>query len=186
MIAYDPRLDRLVAAAGLDHGGHELVIGQRLVDEAFPAAVDGDDAGLAAIDEMRKRDLGAVGLGHERHGRPGRRVVHVLGEVSACGRNDASTIAGVGCGRQMGMILSGCAMAVEPPGHLVVRLENTRAELHRHLARLRVVREQIRAIDQGRLRKLAAAPGGEKGPHAMLRLTRVLGVGVETADMLVH
>ncbi|MFL4990842.1 MAG: IS110 family transposase [Microvirga sp.] len=65
--------------------------------------------------------------------------------------------------------------------------ENTRAELRRHLARLRVVREQIRAIEQERLRKLAAVPGGETGPHAMVRLiARVLGVGVETADMLVH
>ena len=65
--------------------------------------------------------------------------------------------------------------------------ENTRAELRRHLARLRVVREQIRAIEQERLRKLAAAPAGDKGPHAMVRLiARVLGVGVETADMLVN
>jgi transposase len=64
--------------------------------------------------------------------------------------------------------------------------ENTRAELRRHLARLRVVRDQIRAIEQERLRKLAAAPAGEKGPHAMIRLiARILGVGVETADMLV-
>ena len=43
-------------------------------------------------------------------------------------------------------------------------LENTRAELHRYLARLRVVREQIRAIEQSRLGKLATTP--EKGPHA--------------------
>jgi transposase len=65
--------------------------------------------------------------------------------------------------------------------------ENTRAELCRHLARLRVVREQIRAIEQERLRKLAAAPAGEKGPHVMVRLiARLLGVGVETADMLVN
>ncbi len=65
--------------------------------------------------------------------------------------------------------------------------ENTRAELRRHLARLRVVREQIRAIEQERLRKLAAVPGGETGPPAMVRLiARVLGVGVETADMLAH
>ena len=63
-------------------------------------------------------------------------------------------------------------------------LENTRAELRRYLARLRVVREQIRAIEQSRLGKLATTP--EKGPHAMVRLiARVLGVGVETADMLV-
>ena len=64
-------------------------------------------------------------------------------------------------------------------------LENTRAELRRHLARLRVVREQIRAIEHSRLDKLATTP--EKGPHAMVRLlARVLGVGVETADMLVN
>jgi transposase len=64
-------------------------------------------------------------------------------------------------------------------------LENTRAELGRYLARLRVVREQIRAIEQSRLGKLATTP--EKGPHAMVRLiARVLGVGVETADMLVN
>ena len=64
--------------------------------------------------------------------------------------------------------------------------DNTRAELRRDLARLRVVREQIRAIEQGRLLKLAAAPAAE-GPHTMIRLiARVLGVGVETADMLVN
>jgi transposase len=52
--------------------------------------------------------------------------------------------------------------------------ENTRAELCRHLARLRVVREQIRAVEQERLRKLAAAPAAEYGPHAMVRLIAVL------------
>jgi transposase len=66
-------------------------------------------------------------------------------------------------------------------------LENTRAELGRHLARLRVVREQIRAIEYERLRKFAAPPAEDKGPHTMVRLiARVLGVGVETADMLVN
>jgi transposase len=65
--------------------------------------------------------------------------------------------------------------------------ENTRAEVCRHLARLRVVREQIRAVEQERLRKLAAAPAADYGPHAMARLiARVLGVGIETADMLVN
>jgi transposase len=65
--------------------------------------------------------------------------------------------------------------------------ENTCAELRRHLARLRVVREQIRAVEQQRLRKLASVAATEKkGPHAMVRLiARVLGVGVETADILV-
>ncbi len=66
-------------------------------------------------------------------------------------------------------------------------LENTRAELRRHLARLRVVREQIGAIEHERLHKFAAAPARERGPHAMVRLiARVLGVGIERADMLVN
>ena len=66
-------------------------------------------------------------------------------------------------------------------------MENTRAELSRHLARLRVVREQIRAIEQKRLHELAAAPAEENGRHVMVRLiARVFGVGVETADMLVN
>jgi transposase len=64
-------------------------------------------------------------------------------------------------------------------------LENTRAELRRYVARLRVVRDQIRAIEQSRLGTLVRTP--EKGPHAMVHLiARVLGVGVETADMLVN
>jgi transposase len=65
--------------------------------------------------------------------------------------------------------------------------ENTRAELHRLLERLCLVRQQICAIEQDRLRRLAAAPVAPEGPHAMVRLlARVIGIGVETADMLVH
>jgi transposase len=65
--------------------------------------------------------------------------------------------------------------------------ENTRAELCRHLARLRVVREQICAVERERLRKLAAVATADNGSHAMVRLLgRVLGIGIETADMLVN
>jgi transposase len=65
--------------------------------------------------------------------------------------------------------------------------DNTRAELCRLLARLRVVREQIRAVEQERLRKLAVVPAAQKSSHAMVRLiARVLGIGIETADKLVN
>ncbi|RWQ32472.1 transposase [Mesorhizobium sp.] len=64
--------------------------------------------------------------------------------------------------------------------------DNTRAELYRLLERLNLVRRQIRTIEQERQRRLAAAPATPKGPHAMLRLLAPVGVGVETADMLVH
>ena len=66
-------------------------------------------------------------------------------------------------------------------------LENTRTELHRHLTRLQMVRDQIRAIEQERLRKLVAARAQKKGPHATVcLLARITGLGIETADMLVH
>ena len=65
--------------------------------------------------------------------------------------------------------------------------ENTRAELFRHLARLRMIHEQIRAIEKERLQKLKANHGRKKGPNAMVHLiARVVGIGVETADMLVN
>jgi transposase len=62
---------------------------------------------------------------------------------------------------------------------------NTVAELRRDLERRRLVREQIRQIEDARLDRLEQAPCD--GPHAMVRLLgRVMGVGIETADMLVQ
>jgi transposase len=61
----------------------------------------------------------------------------------------------------------------------------TLAELQRGLARLAVIRAQIKAIEEARLQRLKVAPA--HGTHPMLlMLAKVLGVGVETADMLVH
>jgi transposase len=62
---------------------------------------------------------------------------------------------------------------------------NTLAELRRDMARLRLVREQIAEVEAARLGRLEEEPGSR--PHAMVRLlARVVGVGVETADMLVR
>lgn len=62
---------------------------------------------------------------------------------------------------------------------------NTLAELRRELARLALLREQIEAIETTRLERLEQASSA--GPHAMVRLiAQVVGVGIETADMLVH
>src|SRR6266567_995031 len=62
---------------------------------------------------------------------------------------------------------------------------NTLAELHRDMERRRLVSDQIRQIEKARLERLKQAPND--GPHAMVRvLARVIGVGVETADMLVQ
>src|SRR5436190_8289004 len=61
---------------------------------------------------------------------------------------------------------------------------NTLAELQRDVARLGFVVSQIREIEDARQKRLEQS---ETGPHAMVRrLARIVGVGVETADMLVH
>ena len=62
---------------------------------------------------------------------------------------------------------------------------NTLAELRRNMARLRFVTEQIAEIEAARTEPLEPAP--EAGQNAMIRLlARVVGVGIETADMLVQ
>ena len=62
---------------------------------------------------------------------------------------------------------------------------NTLAELRRDMERRRLVSNQIRQIEEARLERFEQTPND--GPHAMVRLlARVVGVGIETADMLVH
>jgi transposase len=62
---------------------------------------------------------------------------------------------------------------------------NTLAELQRDMARLSFVVSQIGEIEDARKKRLEQQP--ETEPHSMVRrLARVVGVGIETADMLVH
>jgi transposase len=64
---------------------------------------------------------------------------------------------------------------------------NTLAELRRDMERRQLVNNQIRQIEESRLERLEQTPSDSDGPHAMVRLlARVIGVGIETADMLVH
>jgi transposase len=62
---------------------------------------------------------------------------------------------------------------------------NTLAELRRAMARLSFVKQQINEVERVRLERLQRAPG-EPGNAMVHLLTRVVGVGVETADMLVQ
>src|SRR5262249_53058220 len=51
--------------------------------------------------------------------------------------------------------------------------------------RVRFVRDQIKEIEEARLQRLKQ--DSKEGTHAMVRmLARVVAVGIETADMLVH
>jgi transposase len=62
---------------------------------------------------------------------------------------------------------------------------NTLAALKRDLERHQIVKQQIRELERTRLESLAQAPA--KGPNVMvLLLARVIGIGIETADMLVQ
>jgi transposase len=62
---------------------------------------------------------------------------------------------------------------------------NTLDEIRRDMARLAMVREQIGLIEQARQARIAQAP--ETRPNAMVRLlASIIGVGIETADMLVQ
>src|SRR6201996_7560282 len=62
---------------------------------------------------------------------------------------------------------------------------NVLAELQREMARLGVVVSQIREIEDTRQKRLEQEP--ETGHHAMVRqVARIVGIGIETADMLVN
>jgi transposase len=62
---------------------------------------------------------------------------------------------------------------------------NTLAELRREMARLRLLAEQIREIEAARCERLQQHP--DEGTHPMVRLlAQIIGVGIETADMLVQ
>jgi transposase len=62
---------------------------------------------------------------------------------------------------------------------------NVSAELQRNMARLGFVVSQIKEIEAARQKRLEQEPA--TGPHAMVRhLARVVGIGVETADILVN
>jgi transposase len=61
----------------------------------------------------------------------------------------------------------------------------TLAELQRDLARLNLVKQQIKELETARQEHLQQA-SGEPRPAMVLLLTRVVGVGLDTADMLVQ
>jgi transposase len=62
---------------------------------------------------------------------------------------------------------------------------NTSAGLRRDMARLSFIVGQIKEIADARQEGLATQP--DHGPHARVRLlARVIGIGIETADRLVH
>jgi transposase len=62
---------------------------------------------------------------------------------------------------------------------------NATAALRRHMERLRVINEQIKAIERTRLQRLQQDPADKMNAMVFL-LVRIIGFGVETAEQLVH
>ena len=62
---------------------------------------------------------------------------------------------------------------------------NAVAALQRHMERFRILKEQIKAIEQTRLERLHRDPA-EKFNAMVFLLVRIIGLGVETAEQLVH
>jgi transposase len=61
----------------------------------------------------------------------------------------------------------------------------TLAEMLRDIARLRFLREQIKSIEKARVQRLRDAPATRTNVMVNL-IARVFGIGIETADLLVH
>ena len=62
---------------------------------------------------------------------------------------------------------------------------NTLAELQREMTHLRFIGEQIKQIEDERLKQLKKAPQQGSNPK-VLQLQRIKGVGIDSADMLTH
>jgi len=62
---------------------------------------------------------------------------------------------------------------------------NTLREMNNELARLAFIRAQMKATERARLERIAAGPKAATNPMVQI-LAKVVGIGIETADMLVH
>ena len=135
-----------------------------------------DHCSMAAIPTLTEEDAK----------RPGRERESLIGERTRIINRIKGALARLGI-REFKPMLRSAPQLLEtlctPEGAALP--PNTLAELRRDMARLSFVKQQIKEVERARLERLQRAPG-EPG-NAMVRLlTRVVGVGVETADMLVQ
>jgi len=118
--------------------------------------------------------------------RPGRERESLVGERTRIINRIKGALARLGI-REFKPMLRSAPQALEtlrtPEGAALP--PNTLAELRRDMARLSFVKQQINEVERARLERLQRAPG-ERGNAMVNLLTRVVGVGVETADMLVQ
>ena len=136
-----------------------------------------DHCSMAAIPTLAQEDAK----------RPSRERESLVGERTRIGNRMKGALARLGIRGFKPTLRSApaCLEALRTPEGAPLP-PNTLAELRRDMARLRLVRDQIAQVEAARLERLRQAPAEDR-PHAMVRLlARVIGVGVETADMLVR
>ena len=135
-----------------------------------------DHCSMAAIPSLEEEDAK----------RPSRERESLVGERTRLGNRIKATLARLGI-RGFKPTLRKAAERLDglrtPEGEPLP--PNTLAELRREMARLRLIAEQIRAIETARSERLKQRP--DEGFHPMiLLLARLRGLGIETADMLVQ
>ena len=125
-------------------------------------------------------------LAEEDARRPNREHEHLVGERSRIINRMKATMIRHGIGNFNVKYRKAAERLEEVRGREGMPLaENTLAELRRDMARLALVRAQIKEIEKTRLERLKKAP--QEGSHPMvLMLAKVMSIGIETADMLVH
>jgi transposase len=135
-----------------------------------------DHCSMAAIPSLEEEDAR----------RPSREREALVGERTRLRNRIKSTLARLGIrGFKPGLRKASERLAELRTPEGVPLPPNTLAELHRAVARLRFVTEQIRELEAARRERLAQHP--DQGTHPMvLLLARVIGIGIETADMLVQ
>ena len=118
--------------------------------------------------------------------RPSRERESLVGERTRIGNRVKSALARLG----IRGFKPGLRKSQERLEHLrtpegVALPPNTLAELRRDIARLRLINEQIGQIEAARAERLRQQPDQARHPMILL-LARVIGIGIETADMLVQ
>jgi transposase len=118
--------------------------------------------------------------------RPSRERESLVGERTRIGNRVKSALARLGIrGFKPGMRQSQERLAHLRTPEGVPLPPNTLAELRRDLVRLRFINEQIGQIETARAERLRQQPEQAHHPMVVL-LARVIGIGIETADMLVQ
>lgn len=135
-----------------------------------------DHCSMAAIPTLDEEDAK----------RPSRERENLVDERTRIGNRIKATLARLGIRGFKPTLCTAAARlaALRTPEGAALPL-NTLAELHREMARLRLLAEQIREIETARLQRLEQQPNS--GAHPMIRLlAQVRGLGIETADLLVQ